>query len=111
MRTGQLKPFLPLRFSFKQMIFSYFLCETVSDVSRVDQSWGCHSSSYDVVDRVDEAGLSSTDGSVEKDSEMIAAFLFRFIVLHILEVSVSVSVDKEFLLVWNKMWLFRFHQL
>lgn len=95
----------------QMMIFSYFLGETLSDVSRVDQSWSCHSSSYDIVDRVDEAGLSSADGSVQKDSEMIDAFLFRFIVLHVLKVLVSVSVDKEFLLVWNKMWLFRFHQL
>lgn len=95
----------------QMIIFSYFLGETVSDVSRVDQSWSCHLSSYDVVDRVDEAGLSSTDGSVQKDSEMIDAFLFRFIVLHVLKVLVSVSADKEFLLVWNKMWLFRFHQL
>lgn len=97
----------------QMIIFSYFLGETASDVSRVHQSWSCHPSSYDVVDRVDEAGLPSADGSVQKDSEMIDAFLFRFVVLHVLKVSVSVSVsvDKELLLVWNKMWLFRFDQL
>lgn len=80
------------------MMKSYFLGETVLRVGRADQSRSCHSSSYDVADRVDEAGLSGADGPVQKDSEMTDVGSFWLIVLYVPKISFFGSDEKD--LIW-----------
>lgn len=48
--------------------------------------------SHGADDRIDEAGLSSSDWPVEQDPEMFDVSVFRLIIPHILQISLFVSV-------------------
>ena len=69
------------------------------------QSRSSHSALYDAADRVDEAGLSSSVRSIQKDSDMFDVLVSRLILLHILEISriVSVKTGLHLLLDFNEL--------
>lgn len=75
--------------------FSYFLGEAgVRVLHGIGQSRIRHSASNRVADGVDEAGLSSSDGPIQKNSEMFNVLIFRLIIFHILKILLFVSVKK-----------------
>ena len=72
--------------------FTYLCGETSITGDCTGCSWNAHPASYNAADRTDEAGLSSTDWPVEHDPEMFDLRVFRFIILHILQVFLFVAV-------------------
>lgn len=77
--------------------FSYYFGETFLRALCAGHSRKSHSASYDVADRVDEAGLSSSDGSIQKNSEMFDVVPFSLIIPHILKILLFVSVRGDYI--------------